>query len=173
MNKTEKICLTTDIKNFKSEKEFDDFILNVLREMELYLDSIVIREERECSGNVLIGRETTYNGFSQVQHFYEYDENNNMIEILADSSVELTWNKAIETVQAIENSIYYPLYYQIKVEVKQVIGGHPAIVNKAKYEVTISCAEEEDIQKVHAQHRFKNKLLDYFDREIWEVKEIS
>lgn len=171
------IYLETDIKNYKNDEEFDNFMMAIAEEMDLAVEEITEVEERQRKAFDLRGNNikkyTTFNGFAPKITFYEQVYNGgelvNSIRLPNGLGRDL-WDQTGELLQKLEITTYREIDTGFTFFTQVFLGGDPILRRNAKYSIVIQIPT--DAKDKHALHRMKNRFLQYFDTTIWYILEV-
>lgn len=171
------IYLETDIKNYKNDKEFDDFMMAIANEMDLAVEEITEVEERQRKAFDLRGNNikkyTTFSGFAPEIAFYEQVYNSgelvNSVQLPNGLGREL-WDQTGELLQRLEIITYREIDTGFTFFTQVFLDGDPILRRNAKYSIVVKMPT--DTKDKHAWHRMKNRFLQHFDTTIWHILEI-
>lgn len=162
------LLLSTQIKNYRTEKEFDDFIHFIGFETNFNTDKTLVYEERLTNDNQSITKRIKFDGcvFSELGFFVKAKK----IDYYLGQEM---WNRAGKIVKGAEYTYLYNSQYNTTMIVKFPVWTNGILNKDDNYEIVFLFPDLQSVQEEYALKKFKDRLLQYFDGQFWNLIEIS
>lgn len=168
------VYLETAVKKHKNAKVLDDFIMNIARTMNFQVKEVAEIELRQIEDGCVIEKQTVFDGCSTHFVFFQINKDEEKTEgIPLEENVGFDlWEQDGDLLKKTESVTYYNTDTGLILSTSTVVDGEPLFLTEAKYIVIINYGVE-TLQHPNASRRAKNRLLDYFDEEVWFVRDME